>query len=138
VHLQQNSSGGETVRAKRAFESYAERFGVKVKRYHADSGRFVENDFMSSIQANNQEIMICGVNAHFQNGIAERMIRHLQEQARAMLIHATSRWPAVINVYLWPYAVRYAAEIHNNTILLQNELGNTPSEIFQVLKFNQT
>ena len=47
-----------------------------------------------------------------------------------MLIHATSRWPAVINVYLWPYALRYAAEIHNNTILLQNKLGNTPSEIF--------
>jgi hypothetical protein len=47
-----------------------------------------------------------------------------------MLIHATSRWPAVINVYLWPYALRYAAEIHNNTILLQNESGKTPSEIF--------
>jgi hypothetical protein len=58
------------------------------------------------------------------------MIRHLQEQTRAMLIHATSRWPALINVYLWPYALRYAVEIHNNTILPQNESGNTPSEIF--------
>jgi hypothetical protein len=79
VHLQTTSSGEQTVRAKRAFESYAERFGIKVKRYHADNGRFVEIEFMSSIQANKQEITLCGVNAHFQNGIAERMIRHLQE-----------------------------------------------------------
>jgi hypothetical protein len=37
VQLQQNSSGEETVRAKRTFESYAERFAVKVNRYHADN-----------------------------------------------------------------------------------------------------
>jgi hypothetical protein len=47
--------------AKRAFESFAERFGIKVKRYHADNGRFVENEFMSSIQANYQERTLCGV-----------------------------------------------------------------------------
>jgi hypothetical protein len=64
VHLQTTSSGEETVMAKRAIESYAERFGIKVKRYHADNGRFVEIEFISSIQAKNQEITLCGVNAH--------------------------------------------------------------------------
>ncbi len=73
MHLQQASSGEDTLMAKRAFESYAERFAVKVKRYLADNGRFVENEFMRSIQANNQVITLCGVNAHFQNGIAQRM-----------------------------------------------------------------
>jgi hypothetical protein len=73
VHPQQASSGEEIVMAKRAFESYAESFGVKVKRYLADNGRLVENEFMRSIQANNQEITLCGVYAHFQNGIAQSM-----------------------------------------------------------------
>jgi hypothetical protein len=29
--------------------------------------------------------MLCGVNAHVKNGIAERMMRHLPEQARVVL-----------------------------------------------------
>jgi hypothetical protein len=116
--------------AKKSFELYAERYGIKVRQYHADYGRFVDEKFMTSIKENNQEISLCGVNSHFQNGIAERMIRQLQEQARTMLIRASSRWPTVVNNHLWPYALRYAADIHNNTITLKVDAKETPSEIF--------
>ena len=55
------------------------------------------------------------VNAHWQNGIAERRIRELQDSARTMLIHANRRWPTAINANLWPYALRMANQLFNST-----------------------
>jgi hypothetical protein len=54
------------------------------------------------------------VNEHFQNGIAERRIRDLQERARTMIIHAKNHWPEAIDTCLWPYAIRLTCEIDNN------------------------
>jgi hypothetical protein len=48
---------------------------------------------MAAIKEAGQTITFCGVNAHFQNAVAERRIRALQDQARTMLIHAQHRWP---------------------------------------------
>jgi hypothetical protein len=55
------------------------------------------------------------VNAHFQNGIAERRIRELQDQARTNLVFAQHRWPTAISSNLWPYAVRHVNEVFNST-----------------------
>ena len=74
AHLQQRLTSSETVEAKHAFEAYARTFGVRVKHYHADNGRFADNLFMQDVQKNGQTISFCGVNAHFQNGIAEKRI----------------------------------------------------------------
>jgi hypothetical protein len=52
VHLQQTTSGEETLQAKRAFEAYAKSQGVTVKHYHADNGRFVEPAFQDHCKAN--------------------------------------------------------------------------------------
>jgi hypothetical protein len=46
---------------------------------------------MNAAKQQQQTISFCGVNAHFQNGIAEKIIRDIQEQARTMLLHAKSR-----------------------------------------------
>ena len=32
-----------------------------------------------------------------------------------MILHANSRWPKVVNVHLWPYALRHAVNISNMT-----------------------
>ena len=42
-------------------------------------------------------------------------IRDLRESARKMILHANSRWPKVVNVHLWPYALRHAVNISNMT-----------------------
>jgi len=86
-----------------------------VKHYHADKGRFAETLFLGDIQSKNQSISYCGVGAHFQNGIAEKRIRDLQESARTMMIHAAHKWPEAHSVALWPYAIRLANEILNCT-----------------------
>jgi hypothetical protein len=74
VYLQESTKGAETLLAKRAFEAYAASFGVVVSNYHADNGRFAERLFLDHASLNNQSVSLCRVNAHFQNGIAEKRI----------------------------------------------------------------
>jgi hypothetical protein len=126
IHLQQGLTLAETVEAKRAFEAYARSHGVSIKHYHANNGRFADNAFIDSVARSGQTISYCGVNAHFQNGIAEKRIRDLQEQARKQLLHAKSRWPSAIEINLWPYALRTANDIRNT--IPDKEDGSSPLE----------
>ena len=71
-----------------------------------------------------------GVNVHHQNGHAERRIRELQELARAMLIHAKSRWRDSVTPNLWPYALRIANAVINNTPSFQDPARRTPLDLF--------
>ena len=113
VHLMTSLSSEETIAAKRAFERFADEHGVKIQHYHCDNGRFADNEFKNACDQANQGLTFCGVNAHFQNGIAERAIRDLQESARKQLLHAKQRWPSAVHLSLWPYALRNAAVLHN-------------------------
>jgi len=113
VHLQQTLTSDDTVKAKQAFESYAKTYDVTIKHYHANNGRFADNAFCLDLQANNQTITFCGVNAHWQNGVAEKCIRNLTENARAMLLFAQRRWPDAISPNLWPYALHMANMVYN-------------------------
>ena len=45
VHLQIDNSSTETLAAKRAFETFAAKHGVKILHYHCDNGRFHDNAF---------------------------------------------------------------------------------------------
>ena len=129
VYLQKTITSVETVDAKKAFEAYARSLGVyPVSHYHADNGRFADNLFVSDCAAKGQGISYCGVNAHWQNGIAEKRIRDLQESARTQLIHAKNRWNRIIEVHLWPYAMRYTASVDNSTP--HSTTGISPIERF--------
>ena len=131
VHLQKTTNAEETLLAKKSFERYASKVGVTVKEYQADNGRFAEADFVADAHEIGQTLRYCGVNAHFQNAVAERRIfRLLQDQARTMLLHAKHRWPDAIETALWPYAIRAANKIHNSTPDLNREDAKSPSELF--------
>jgi hypothetical protein len=82
IHLQTDDSSEETLAAKRAFETFAAEHGVKILHYHCDNGCFQDNAFRQACHDAQQQLTFCGVNAHFQNGIAERSIRDLSESAR--------------------------------------------------------
>ena len=114
VHFMERLTGVETLAAKRAFESYAAEHGVRISHYHCDNGRFAKKLFMNSCELNGEQFTFCGVNAHFQNGIAEKSIQDITEAGRKMLLHAKMRWPRAIDLSLWPYAVSQACHIHNN------------------------
>ena len=115
VHLQCQLTSEETVLGKIAFEKFCEARGVTVKHYHADNGRFADKGFVNHVRANRQSVSYCGVNAHFQNGMAEKRIRDLQDQTTTLLMHAEAKWPDVITANLWPYALREANEALNAT-----------------------
>ena len=93
VHLQESLTANNTLWAKEAFKRYCEPFGMKVRQYHADNGWFAENLFVEDIKRQGQTIAYCGVNAHFQNGIAEKRIGDLQDAAPTMMLHASVCWP---------------------------------------------
>ena len=130
IYLQKTCSVEETIEAKRAFEQYAENHGVRVQAYHADNGIFKAKKWVEECQQRKQDLTFAGVNAHHQNDIAERRIRELQEMTRAMLIHATKRWPGVVTIYLWPYAIRMANQAYNATPLNSHMNKQSPNKFF--------
>jgi hypothetical protein len=68
--LQNSISSEETSMAKIDFEVQSKRMGIKALKYHTDNGRFADKKFIQYAQDNNQGLTYCGVNTHFQNGIA--------------------------------------------------------------------
>ena len=130
VYLQKTHSAEETIEAKRAFEQYAENRGVRVQAYHADNGIFKAKKWVEECRQRKQDLTFAGVNAHHQNGIAERRILELQETTRAMLIHATKRWPGIVTIHLWPYALRMANQAYNATPLNAHTDKQSPNKIF--------
>ena len=96
--------------------------------YHADNGQFADNLFLEDVTKSRQTISFCGVNAHFQNGIAEKRIRDLQESTRKQLLHAKAHWPDAVELNLWPYALRNANHLCN--MLPDKEDGTSPLERF--------
>ena len=136
VHLQQSTSAEDTLKGKEAFEELCRKQGFEVKAYHADNGIFKANKWVDDCKNKRQGLTFAGVNAHHQNGIAERRIRSLQELARAMMIHAKHRWPKAVEANLWPCAVRMASNIMNETPNLQHEKKLSPSQVFTNTNIN--
>ena len=130
IHLQKTASAEETIEGKRAFEAIARREGVRIENYHADNGVFRANEWDAECKRLGQGMSYAGVNAHHQNGMAERRVRELQDLARTMLIHANARWRDNVTAHLWPYAIRTANEAFNHTPSFQDQDRRTPIELF--------
>ena len=106
VFLQKRLTSEETILAKKTFEKYASLKGVSIQHYHADNDSFADKSFVNHCQEENQTLTYCGVNAHFQNGVAEKKIRDLQEKTRTCLLYAMHNWPRMIIANLWQYAFK--------------------------------
>jgi hypothetical protein len=128
VHLQVDNSSVETIAAKLAFEAFVAEHGVKIQHYHCNNGRFFDKVFKQACHDAQQQLTFCGVNAHFQNGIAKRSIRDLSKSARKQLLHARACWPQAVHFALWPYALRNTALLHNSLPVLED--GTLGLELF--------
>jgi hypothetical protein len=135
-YLQKTATAEETIEGKKAFEQVCKNNGVKVEAYHADNGVFRANDFVKHCRDAGQSLTFAAAGAHHSNGMAERRIRILQELARAQMIHANRRWPQAITAHLWPYALRTANEVLNETPSLQSPERYTPMQIFTNTQVN--
>ncbi len=132
VHLMTKLSSKETMDAKQAFEHFAKQNGVRILHCHCKNRCFADNTLKNSCSTKGQRLTFCGVNAHFQNGIAEKAIRDLWESARKQLLHARQHWPAAIHLALWPYALRSAVNLHNTLPVLED--GTSRLECFSSIR----
>lgn len=130
IYLQKSATADETLEGKKLFEKYAQDQGITIKSYHADNGIFKANKWVANCQENRQGLTFAGVNAHHQNGIAEKRIRDLQDLARTSLIFAKRRWPDAISATLWPYALRQANRVLNETPSLKDATHRSPHQVF--------
>ena len=80
-----------TVEEKLAFERTSHSYNIVVKHYHCDNGLFDTKSFNYSIQTAGQTISFCGVNAHQQNGRAERRIQDITTGDMTAHFHAAHR-----------------------------------------------
>ena len=131
VTYQMSTSAAETVDSKHRFEQYAASHGVTIKHYCADNGAFNTRLFKESVLAARQTIDFCGVNAHHQNGVVERMIQTLTYRARSLLLHAMFHWAEVVTAEFWPFPLRLIVDTHNNSPLPN---GLCPIELFANVK----
>jgi hypothetical protein len=128
VHLQLNDKSNKTLAAKFAFKQYATEHRVKILQYHCNNGHFHYNAFQQTCHEERQQLTFCGVNAHFQNGIAKQAIQDLLESAWKQLLHVRACWPQAVHFALWPYALQNAAYLHNNLPVLED--GKYRLELF--------
>ena len=70
VHIQSNLTSKKTLKAKQDFEAYSQKQGVIIRRYHTYNERFFDNALIESVNIQGKTVYYCGVNDHFQNGIA--------------------------------------------------------------------
>ena len=119
----------ETLEVNIAFEQHALQHGVKPMSYHADNGVFRANKWAQDCIHKRQTLTFAGVNAHHQNGRAERRIGLLQELTRTQLIHLTHQWRQIDAIHLWPYAMRLANLNLNNTPNLQHQSNLTALQL---------
>ena len=129
--LQESKEAKETVDGKHKFESFCRTHDVSVKGYRADNHIYNSNLFRQSCSASGQGLSFSGVNAHHQNGVAERKIGHITNLARTMLFHAMLSWSTHVTTHLWPFAIKHAIDLHNAT---PNNSGLSPMELFTGLK----
>ena len=132
VHLIKDFTAEAAMEAKNAYEVKAAEFGVRIRSYHGDNGRFAELRWVTDSEEKGQKLSFCGVGSHHQNGIAEKRIRDLTEYSRTLLIHGNQVWPEAVKLALWPYALKEAERIFNE--LRVEKDGLTPLQRFTKTK----
>ena len=106
-------------------------YNVSFKKYHGNNGVYATRLFKASCEALNQTHDFCGVGAHHQNGVAERMFHTIVQRACSMLPHVTILWSDIITESLWSYALKLPVDVHNGT---PSPTDLSPDEIFSGVK----
>ena len=60
MYPQENNSSAKLIKAKIAFEQFAQSCGVKNMHYHADNRRFADNVFIKDVQDQRQSVSYWG------------------------------------------------------------------------------
>ena len=120
----------ETLEGKEEQERYYRERFVTIKSYHTNNGILKTKKWVEACHAGSQGLTFAGVNAHHQNGMAERSIRELQEPTHTIMIHASWRWPKYVMENLWPYAFCMGNNLISETPSFHNPDKKIPQAVF--------
>ena len=88
-----------------------------------------------------QNLNFCGVGAHHQNGISERIIKDLTMSSRTLVLRAQRHWPEYIITMFWPFDLVAAADRMNNLHVdmhgqtLENKFSKTIGSSTRLINF---
>ena len=113
-HLQESTNAVATLKSKVGFETFAQQYNQRIKHIHSNNQIFNSKAFMQSVENSDQSQSLCGVSAHWQNGVIECHIGIITTHAHTMLLHAMSYWPKIITSEFWSFAFTQAVNQHNS------------------------
>mmetsp|Transcript_18227 Transcript_18227/g.25730 ORF Transcript_18227/g.25730 Transcript_18227/m.25730 type:complete len:101 (-) Transcript_18227:2763-3065(-) len=90
---QASLKAAETIEIKCCFRSELSTYGYKVQKYVGDNGVYKSQLFNRELEEKGQLLDLCGVEAHHQNGVAERAIRTVSQSARSSKKHSWNFGP---------------------------------------------
>ena len=130
VHVDHQVSlrAGETLQCKARLQTFANEYGVRIKKYRSDNGIFASIPWKRDCTLKRQRQKFFGVGAQHQNGVAERSIQTLSNWARSMMIHMALYWPDQADVSLWPFAMTHAAHVWNH--MPKGDTNLAPIDLF--------
>ena len=130
LHLQKTQDVDEALEAKSAFEELARQHGLHIRAYHADNCILRANKWVQDCIQKHQTLTFAGVNAHHQNGRAERRIGLIQELTRCQLIYLSHKWTNIDAIHLWPYVTRMTNMNLNDTPNIQHPSKLSAHQLF--------
>ena len=113
TYLQKTANNDKILKEKVAFEKYASNQGINIRAYHTHNGIFCANKWVINCQKKGQQQTFSGMNAHHQNGLAERRIHDPQELVRTMIIHVAKRWPHFVSANIFLYEIHMENDVLN-------------------------
>jgi len=128
-HLQEMTTTKEILQSKEALETFANCHNIVVKHLQSDNGLFASADFGKHVEAHGQCHTLCGISAHWQNGMAEQYIGIITNHAHTMLLHAMNLWPDIITANFWTFTVKHAIRLHNMQPIDDHD-NKCPYELF--------
>jgi hypothetical protein len=123
-----SKAASNLVRSKLDFEEFSARFNVRIKNIRADNGIYTAQLFKEVCLHQQQNLAFCAIGAHWQNGIAECFIGTITQRARTILLHAMTKWPAIISEHMWTFSLHHAVNFHNSFICKDKTIS--PYEVF--------
>jgi hypothetical protein len=69
---------------------------VTTQHIRADNGVYASAPFQLACEKDNQDLTICAVGSHWQNGMVERHIGVITQMAHTILLHAMAQWPGIV------------------------------------------